>query len=172
MGKELISDDVISINEFDETMYHDVWQNSLDKNNRKFVPDEVFETLEDAKEVVDQLMLNYETSEAPLVYAVIRKTDLANMGYVQLVQIDIGYEIGYHIAEKYTNNGYASRAVKLFLEYLRNNTDLKEIYGIALSTNKASKRVLEKNGFVLFFEGVDWYQGKRRKIVKTIAKLA
>ena len=167
----LIENDHISICYLDSSMYFDVWKNSLDDNNRKFVPDEVFETLEEATEVVDQLIQCYESEDGPFIYAVIRKSDNTNLGYVQLVKIDEGWEIGYHIAQIYNGQGYATRSVGLFLEYLKNNANLKEIYGVALATNKASRRVLEKNGFELIFEGIGNYQDKRRKIIKTIKKL-
>ena len=120
-NKLLIADDVLSIHKMNTSMYYDVWQNSLDQNNRTFVPDEVFETLEDATEVVNFIIKSYDSEDGPFIYAVIRNSDNANIGYVQLVKIIEGYEIGYHIAEKYTGNGYATEAVKLFLEYLKNN---------------------------------------------------
>ena len=152
-------------------MSYDVWQNSLDKNNRKFVPDEVFETLEEASGVVDYIIESYHNPDGPFIYAVIRNGDNANMGYVQLVKIIEGWEIGYHIAEKYTGKGYATEAVRLFLEYLKQNNKVKEVYGIALASNIASRRVLEKNGFKLYFEDIGLYQGKRRKIIKSIKTL-
>ena len=166
--KTLISNDNISIVYLEESMSYDVWQNSLDEDNRRFVPDEVFETLEEAQDVVKALIDCYSHEDGPFIYAVIRNIDSANLGYVQLVKINEGYEIGYHIAKKYTGHGYATEAVNLFLDYLKNNSNLKDIYGVALATNKASRRVLEKTGFKLYFEGMDLYQGKRRKIIKTV----
>ena len=152
-------------------MVFDIWQNSLDEDNRRFVPDEVFDTIEETTIVVKAIISNYKSNSLPLIYAVIRNSDSSNLGYVQLVEIEEGYEIGYHIAKKYTGNGFATTAVNLFLEYLKNNLKIKEIYGIALASNKASRRVLEKCGFTLFFEGVGMYQGKKRKIIKTLKKL-
>ena len=166
--KTLISNDNISIVYLEESMSYDVWQNSLDEDNRRFVPDEVFETLEEAQDVVKALIDCYSHEDGPFIYAVIRNIDSANLGYVQLVKINEGYEIGYHIAKKYTGHGYATEAVNLFLDYLKNNSNLKDIYGVALATNKASRRVLEKTGFKLYFEGMDLYQCKRRKIIKTV----
>jgi RimJ/RimL family protein N-acetyltransferase len=49
--------------------------------------------------------------------------------------------------------------------------NLKQIIGIALATNKASRRVLEKCGFELIYEGTGLYQGRRRIIIKTIKHL-
>ena len=169
--KTLIKDNLLSIVTLDETMYFDVWQNSLDDNNRRFVPDEVFETLEIATEVVNDLIESYSNPDGPFVYAVIRNEDSANIGYVQLVQIEEGWEIGYHIAKKYNGNGYATKAVELFLEYLKQRADIKTIYGVALADNFASRRVLEKNGFKLYFEGEGMYQGELKNIIKTVKNL-
>ena len=167
----IVEDKFLSIVKMDTSMYYDIYRNSLDENNRKFVPDEVFETLEEATEVVDQIIKNYDNENGPFVYAIIRKQDDANIGYVQLVKIKEGWEIGYHIASVFTGNGYATQAVMLFLNYLKENTDVKEVYGIALSSNKASKRVLEKCGFTLIYEGNGMYQGRRRKIIKTVKRI-
>ena len=169
--KVLIANERLSITCMDTSMYYDVWQNSLDENNRKFVPDEVFETLEEASEVVDFIIESYNNEDGPFIYSVIRNSDNANLGYVQLVKIEEGWEIGYHIAKKYCGNGYATEALALFVQYLKQEGKHKEIYGVALASNKASRRVLEKNGFELYFEGRGLYQGKPRKIIKTIKKL-
>ena len=167
--EEVITDNNrLRIMKMNASMSFDVYQNSLDEDNRKFVPDEVFESLEEASEVVNQIIENYDNEDGPFIYAVIRKEDNANLGYVQLVKIEEGWEIGYHIAKKYTGNGYATEAVKMFLDYLKTNTELKQIYGVALADNFASRRALEKCGFKLVFEGEGMYQGKIRKIIKTI----
>ena len=152
----------------DKSMSYDVFRNSQDEDNRRFVPDEVFETLEEACDVVDFIIESYKGENGPFIYAVIRKRDNANMGYVQLVKIEEGWEIGYHIAQPYTGHGYATEAVNLFLKYIKENTKIEKVYGIALAMNKASRRVLEKCGFELIYEGNGIYQGKRRKIVKFI----
>ena len=167
----LISNNNLIIIKMDLSMSFDVYKNSQDEDNKKFVPDEVFESEEEARKVIKSIIKSYDSKEGPFIYAVIRKSDNANIGYIQLVQIEEGWEIGYHIAKVYTGNGYATEAVNLYVEYLKKNTDIKEIYGVALADNFASRRVLEKCGFKLYFEGVGIYQGKRRKIIKTIRQL-
>lgn len=164
----LVEDDNMQIVKMNKSMYYDVYRNSQDEDNRKYVPDEVFGSLEEASEVVNQIIANYESEDGPFVYAVIRKKDNYNIGYVQLVKIEEGWEIGYHIAKIYTGNGYATEAVKLFLGHIKNNSNLKQVFGIALAANKASRRVLEKCGFELIYEGDGLYQGSKRKIIKTI----
>lgn len=171
MKSTIIKNELLSIVKMDESMSFDVYMNSQDEDNRRFVPDEVFESEEEAKEVIEFIMQQYDSVDGPFIYAVIRNSDNANLGYVQLVKIDEGWEIGYHVAKKYTGNGYATEAVKLFLSYLKDNKSLKEIYGIALSDNVASKHVLAKCGFEPLFEGMGIYQGKERKIIRTIKRL-
>lgn len=164
-------DEDLMLTRINESMSYDIYRNSLDEDNRIFVPDEVFESLEEANEVVNQIIDNYSTQDGPFVYAVIRKEDYANLGYVQLIKKDDIWEIGYHIAKMYTNKGYATKAVKLLLDYIHKYMNINEIYGTALSSNEASLKVLQKCGFITIYEGKGFYQGKRRKIIKAIKKI-
>ena len=104
-----IETDRLIITEFITDMAQVLHENSLDDDNRRFVPDEVFETVDDARETIEFLMTQYGGTEGPLVYPVLRKEDGSNIGYVQMVPLDDGSrEIGYHIAKAYTRKGYAS----------------------------------------------------------------
>ena len=161
----------IIITEFDLSMAESVHKNSLDEDNRRFVPDEVFETIEDAKETIEFLMSVYESGEGPLVYPVLLK-DGTNVGYVQLVPIEEGFEVGYHIGKEYTGNGYATEALKAFLNDIMSKKNLEIVYGVCVSENIASKKVLEKSGFVKEYEGMGEYQGENRQIVKYVFKRA
>ena len=104
------------ITKFTPDMAEVVHQNSLDEDTRRFLPDEVFETVEDASETIDFLMSQYEGADGPFVYPIITNDGGKNIGYVQLCQIDDGsWEIGYHIAKQFMGKGYATEAVKSFL---------------------------------------------------------
>lgn len=153
------------ITEFDLSMAESVHRNSLDEDNRRFVPDEVFETVEEAGETIEFLMSCYETGEGPLVYPVLLK-DGTNIGYVQLVPIEEGFEVGYHIAKEFTKNGYAAEALKAFLEYMKVEKGIDNVYGNCVSENIASKKVLERCGFTKEYEGIGKYQGKNAEIAK------
>ena len=143
-----------------------VHENSLDEDNRRFVPDEVFETVEEAAETIEFLMSRYGGSEGPFVYPVLLK-DTTNIGYVQAVPLGDGvWEIGYHIGARYTKRGYATEAVKAFLPVMMNSLELDKIAGICLADNIASQKVMEKCGFVLEFRGIDNYQGEKREICR------
>ena len=96
-----IETDRLIIADFTPDMAEDVHLNSLDEDNRRFVPDEVFETVEEARETVAFLMSRYGDDEGPFVHPILLKTG-ENIGYVQLVNIGEGWELGYHIAKAYT----------------------------------------------------------------------
>ena len=160
------------ITEMTADMAMDVHKNSLDEDIRRFVPDEVFETPEEAEETVEFLRSQYGTADGPLVYAVLLKDGEKNIGYVQLVPIGEGkWEIGYHVAKPYTCKGYATEAVTAFLPVMAEKVGINEVYGIRLLENAASGRVLEKCGFETFFVGEGDYHGGVYEISKSVWKL-
>lgn len=157
------------ITEFTPEMAEAVHRNSLDEDTRRFVPDEVFETVEEARGTVEFLISRYGGSEGPFVYPVLTKSG-ENVGYVQLVPCADGWEIGYHIAKAYIRRGYASEAVSAFLPVMAGTHGIAEIFGVCLAENKASARVMEKCGFTPLFRGRGPYQGAVREIVKAVWK--
>ena len=164
----MIKTERLYITEFTLDMVEAVHRNSLDEDNRKFNPNEVFETIEDAQDTVAFLMSVYENGDGPLVYPILL-TDGTNIGYVQAVPMDEGkWEVGYHIAKAYAGNGYATEAVKAFLPKIMKKLNIKEILGICVLENIASIKVLEKTGFTKEFEGMGIYQDEERKICKYI----
>lgn len=159
----------LTITTFSMDMTQSVYENSQDDDTRRFVPDEVYESAEEAFAAIEFLMSRYDSIDGPFVYPIITNDGGQNIGYVQLCQIDVGnWEIGYHIAKQFTGQGYATEAVKAFLPALAQKLNIKEVYGICLAENAASVHVLEKCGFVQVFQGMGDYQGKESQIVKTV----
>ena len=156
----------LSIVPFTLDMAKDVHLNSLDPDTRRFLPDEVFETVEEAAETLSFLMSVYENGDGPLVYPFLLK-DGSNAGYVQAVPVDNGeWEIGYHTGKHYTGHGYATEAIKAFLPVIMDHLQIDHIYGVCLADNAASVRVLEKCGFERIFDGISNYQDKNTHVVK------
>ena len=154
------------ISELTMDMAKAVHLNSLDEDNRRFVPDEVFETVEEAAETVQFLMGVYETGNGPLVYPVLLK-DNTYIGYVQAIPFGDGtWEVGYHIGVNYTKHGYATEAVRAFLPVIMSELGISEMTGICLADNKGSVKVMERCGFVKEFEGLGPYQGAERAICR------
>ncbi|BBF41675.1 hypothetical protein lbkm_0355 [Lachnospiraceae bacterium KM106-2] len=148
-------------------MAADIQRNSVDEDNKKFVPDEVFETVEQTKEVVQWLLDSYHSPTGPFLYPILTNNQ-ENIGYVQVCTIDEGWEIGYHIAKEYTGKGYATEAVKAFLPVILPQLHIHKIYGIVLEENIASHKVLEHCGFRLDYKGIALYQGENRSLRKYI----
>ena len=169
----LIETERLIITEFTMDMAEIVQENSVDEDNRRFVPDEVWETVEEVKEILEFLISQYGSFDGPLVYPIIvKETNNNNVGYVQLVPIEDGmWELGYHIAKRCTGNGYATEAVRAFLPVIAKAANLTEIYGICLAENKASDAVMKKCEFTNVYSGMGLYQGADREIIKKVWKL-
>lgn len=142
-------------------MAGDIQRNSQDEDNRRFVPDEVFDTVEKASETVAWLIQAAKGTEGPFLYPVLTRTG-ENIGYVQACMAENGWEVGYHIAKPYTGHGYATEALGAFLPFVMDKLHADHVDGIVLEENVASQRVLEKCGFELEFSGVASYQGQPR----------
>ena len=171
-GKQMrIETERLVITEFTADMAQAVHENSLDEDNRRFVPDEVFETAEEARKTIGFLISQYGKTGGPLAYPIIIRDGGANIGYVQMAPLDGGkWEIGYHIAKRYTGNGYATEAVRAFLPPAARTVGTEEVHGICLKENAASKRVLLKCGFEPAFEGIGEYQGEKREVFRSVWK--
>ena len=150
------------LTELTADMAGDILRNSQDDDNRRFVPDEVFDTLEEAQEVVAFLM-EAAQGEGPYLYPLLTKEG-ENIGYVQACMAENGWEVGYHIAKAHTGKGYATEALGAFLPFIVDKLNISSIDGIVLEENIASHRVLEKCGFALVFKGTANYQGQPREV--------
>ncbi len=58
-------------------------------------------------------------------------------------------EIGYFVGETYWGKGIASEAVKQLTEFIATRLDIVRIEAHVFASNKASMKVLQKNGFYL-----------------------
>ena len=163
----------LTITTFSPDMAQNVYENSQDDDTRRFVPDEVYDSVEEALEAIEFLMSRYDSADGPFVYPIITNDGGKNIGYVQLCKLELDegtWEIGYHIAKNFTGKGYATEAVKAFLPAMAKKLNIKEVYGICLAENIASVCVLEKCGFTQIYQGLGNYQGKEEQIIKTIWK--
>ena len=161
----------LTITTFSMDMAQNVYENSQDDDTRRFVPDEVYDSADEARTAIEFLMTRYDTTDGPFVYPVLTNEG-QNIGYVQLCKLEDGsWEIGYHIATPFTGKGYASEAVKAFLPAMAQKLNIKEVYGICRAENTASVRVLEKCGFAQINKGAGIYQGKAAQVVKFVWKL-
>jgi RimJ/RimL family protein N-acetyltransferase len=87
----------------------------------------------------------YSGTEGPFVHPMLLDGEYA--GYVQLVPIENGWEIGYHTVKAHTGQGLATEAVRAFLPVMMDKLGLTQVAGICDAQNAASIRVMEKCGF-------------------------
>ena len=164
----------LTITSFTPDMAQAVYENSQDEDTRLFVPDEVYNSVEEACAAIEFLISRYDSADGPFVYPIITNDGGKNIGYIQLCKLELeeegNWEIGYHIAKGFTGKGYATEAVKAFLPVIAKKFNIKEVYGICLAENSASIRVLEKCGFTQIYQGSGNYQGKKAQIIKAIWK--
>ena len=103
-----------------------------------------------------------QTESPHLTFAIINQADEL-CGVIGLVPNEdvyrIGSEIGYWIGEPYWGQGIASEAVARMIRYGFDELELERIYAGVFDFNKASMRVLERNGFTR--EGI-----RRRAVIK------
>lgn len=102
-----------------------------------------------SKEDAVQFIEKCRKMQPPSVFAIIYNDELC--GSVGIFQMQDVYrksaEIGYWIGEEYWGKGVATQAVKKIVEYGFANFDIIKIFAGIFSNNRASERVLEKNGF-------------------------
>lgn len=158
------------ITDFTPDMAEAVHLGSLDEDTRRFLPDEVFPTVEIAAEVIADLISCYGGTEGPFVHPFLLH-DGTYAGYVQLVPIEGGWEVGYHTVAAHTRRGYATEALTAFLPVMMHRFGLRQVAGVCDAENAASIRVLEKCGFRRVFEGNAEYQGSLRPVVKLLYTL-
>ena len=122
-------------------------------NMRNYIPFPY--TVEDAKEFLTTQLNIFPTRN----FAILNQQDIVG-GIGITLQEDVyimNVELGYWIAEPFWGSGIASIAVGLMTKYIFETFNVNRIVAEVFEYNKASMRVLEKNGFHL--------EGVRRKAV-------
>ncbi|MCL1914423.1 MAG: GNAT family N-acetyltransferase [Eubacteriaceae bacterium] len=148
----------------DVVMAQSVYANSRDVDNERFLPDEVFESINDARERIGALVANYGRKDKPLVFAVTLIGKNEQIGHLQAIPGENGWEVGYHIAKAHTGKGYATEALEAFLAPAMAYLGLSKINGVCHVDNIASRRVMEKCGFILGFIGMGCMHGVQQPL--------
>ena len=101
-----------------------------------------------------------KANEPPIINLAIDLDGQAIGGIGLILNSDIyimSAEMGYWLGEEFWGQKIATEAVRLMVEYTFYYFDIVRLYAEVFENNKASMRVLEKNGFYL--------EGVRRKAV-------
>jgi [ribosomal protein S5]-alanine N-acetyltransferase len=108
--------------------------------------------LEHARSFINSSHRDFESLKA-VNFAILYKNnpegDSSLVGIINLKNIDLDNKksnLGYWIGELYWGNGIALESVALVINHAFSVLGLEEVYAYVYSENKASMRVLEKNG--------------------------
>ena len=101
------------------------------------------------KDRIDQYYKSKVTDPKRKYFAIVYQSK--TIGEIQIKYIDLENKCGtlsIIIGEdKHKNMGFGSEAIKLILQYAKDQLDFKTIYADAIHRNKRSQHVLEKIGF-------------------------
>ena len=70
----------LTITTFSPDMAQAVYENSQDDDTRRYVPDEVYNSVEEAREAIEFLTSRYDSVDGPFVYPIITNDDGKNIG--------------------------------------------------------------------------------------------
>jgi len=121
-------------------------------------------TIENALEFINSSHKDFKSLKA-VNFAIQYKNNLEGVnrivGIIGLKNIDYDKKntnLGYWIGEPYWGNGIATESVTLVINYAFSVLGLEEVYAYVYSENKASIRVLEKNGMTKKGEANEYNQ--------------
>jgi ribosomal-protein-alanine N-acetyltransferase len=121
-------------------------------NNRN-IWNQVRDALPSPYTVLDALqwIAHVEKQQPPMQFAMVYDGKVAgSIGATPKTDIEKRTaEIGYFVGEPFWGKGIATEAVRLLVEYLSAQTELVRLESLVFEGNKASMKVLEKNGFRL-----------------------
>jgi ribosomal-protein-alanine N-acetyltransferase len=118
----------------------EVWKYSIDEPSK---------SIEESNEYLNQIIGNYEKIGYDY-YALFLNDSGKYIGEAGILNIDQSHNrglIGYNILPEYWKRGYASEAVKAFVDYLFIEKKVQRVEAYVLENNIGSRKVLIKNGF-------------------------
>lgn len=119
-------------------------------DNLTFVPRSPIKTIDEAEALLSKFLKSIEDKTA-IWWTFCSVKSGKPFGYGGLFEIDLENkraEIGYGLLKEYWGRGFASSILEIITKYGFEELNLHRIYGLVDPENKASLRVLEKNGYL------------------------
>ncbi len=133
-----------------ETDVDEIFELRSNPETMKFIPRPLAKTKEDALVHFKTIDENIENNKG-INWAITLKGNpklIGIIGHYRIQPENHRCEIGYMILPQYNEQGIVSEAIKMILEYGFNDLQMHSIEAVIDPENKASERVLQKNGFV------------------------
>ena len=122
----------------------------LDQEVKKWIPNESYENLEEARETIDFFADCVNRKALPYVLAVELKSTGVLIGDTGLNEVEgkpDEVEIGFVISPECRGKGYAAELLKAMTEFAGSAFQISVLYGRVMRGNSASVSVLEKSGY-------------------------
>lgn len=142
----------IKIRKFNEDDYIDCyinWCNDIDVV--KFLSWNIHKDMNETKIVVNKWINDFNKGIFQFAITNNDNKPIGSIGITKIIDSQT-IHIGYALSKKYWNQGITSYALKLFIDYIKNNTNYHIIETFCNKQNKASISVLKKNNFILVGE--------------------
>ena len=125
--------------------------------SNKELPNDIFESLEDAKRRLDLVIANYRIEHLPVYFGVVLKSENKLIGVLSYKRMpDYNIMINFSIAEEYQHHGYGQRAFKMMTEYAEQQLHLK-MNAKCYKENTSSYRMILGCGYTLCGEDENFY---------------
>lgn len=127
-----------------------LYENHLEEEVKKWIPNESYADVEEAQGVIDFYVDCMNNKHLPYVLAVELKETGELIGDTGVNEVEgktDEVEIGYGICKKYSGKGYATELLWAMTEFIVSTFGMNVLYGRVMRGNNASVKVLEKNGY-------------------------
>ncbi len=116
----------------------------------KFSSKKVTNSIEESKKYLESILKNYleKRNDFQALFLKETKEFIGEAGILSSNRQNNRAVIGYNLLPRYWNNGYATEITKALVKYLFEEEKVERIEALAADENKASKKVLEKSGFI------------------------
>ena len=143
------------VRKFRDADAQQLYENHRDEEVRKWFPNECYADQREAEEAIRFYADCVDNGHLPFVLGVELKETNELIGDTGISEVEgkpDETEIGYCIGQKYRGRGYASELLGAISGFAASRFGVRVIYGRVLQGNKASAKVLEKNGYQLVGE--------------------
>jgi ribosomal-protein-alanine N-acetyltransferase len=106
---------------------------------------------DESKEYLENVLKSYIENKHDFQALFLKHTQeyIGEAGIISFNKKNSRAIVGYNLLPKYWNNGYATEITEALVKYSFDNEKVERIEALAVEENRASRKVLEKSGFVL-----------------------
>lgn len=137
------------------------------QESHKELPNDIFDSVEDARRRMDNAISNYRIEHLPLFFAVVYKPENIVIGVLSYKRMpDYNIQINVSITEDYQNRGLGTELVKSSADFAKDHFGIDTVYACTRSINAPARSALEKAGFMLVSEEEQNWFGTMQPICK------